>query len=378
VDFPDINAYERAFVTTVSDSIIHLERSQANRPSVQFNGFVAGDTLRGTFSAFGHEAPFVMWRTAPKPSGFREVPVTFRNGDVTLAGTLVLPTGAHRHRALICVHGGGPSARTDYRDKAIYLARRGTVVLIYDKRGVGASTGDWTIAGPMDLAGDALAGIDLLRARPEVDSTRIGIDGFSQGGWIGPLAATMSRHIAFVIVGSAAGLTPADQSIYDVRQTLTRTGFDWSVIARATALRRRLYVSSTDSGVRVALAAALDSVHTQPWFEASSLPYPLSTTLPPKSVVDFLQLEPEPIWQRVTVPVLAYWGAEDEHLPALESMELVRRGLARAGNSHVTLRVFPDANHEMLRVPAAAPWDFPRGVPYFQLIAEWLDQRAPG
>jgi dienelactone hydrolase len=246
--------------------------------------------------------------------------------------------------------------------------------LIYDKRGVGASTGDWTIASPTDLAMDALAGIRLLRARADVDSARVGIDGFSQGGWIAPLAATMSRDIAFVIVGSAAGLTPADQSIYDVAHALATAGFDSSVIARATALRRRLYLSSTDSLVRAALAVALDSVHAEPWFETSALPYPLSVTLPPQSVVDFLRLEPEPIWQRVTVPVLAYWGAHDQHLPAAEGMAVVRRGLASAHNSHLTVHMYPDADHGMVRVPRAAPWDFPRGVPYFQLIADWFDK----
>jgi pimeloyl-ACP methyl ester carboxylesterase len=375
VDFPDVNGYERAFTTTVSDSGVHLERPQGARAPIQFNGTVVGDTLRGTLIAFGHEAPFVLRRTAPTPLGYREESVQFHNGDVTLAGTLLLPATPGRHRALICVHGGGPASRSDYRDKAIYLARRGTAVLIYDKRGVGTSTGDWTVASPTDLAMDALAGIRLLRARADIDTARVGIDGFSQGGWIAPLAATMSPDIAFVIVGSAPGLTPADQSIYDVAHALATAGFDSSVVAEATTLRRRLYVSSTDSLARVALAGALDSVHTQPWFETSALPYPLSVTLPARGVVELLRLEPEPIWQRVTVPVLAYWGAHDQHLPPFESMAVVRRGLTSAHNSRLTVHIYPDADHTMLRVPAAAPWDFPRGVPFFQLIANWLDKR---
>jgi pimeloyl-ACP methyl ester carboxylesterase len=101
-------------------------------------------------------------------------------------------------------------------------------------------------------------------------------------------------------------------------------------------------------------------------------------TAPPPGEVDFLRLEPEPIWRRVTVPVLAYWGARDEREPPGESIALVRRGLARGGNSQLTVHVYEDADHVMARVVPPAPagaWDFPRGVPYLELIAEWLGKR---
>jgi len=378
VDFPDVNAYERSFVTTVSDSIVRFERPQPGGVPIVLSGRVKGDAMHGTWTGLGHEAPFALQRTALAPLGFREEPVSFRNGDVTLAGTLLLPTTPGRHRALICVHGSGPTDRSVYRGKAIYLARRGTATLVYDKRGVGASTGDWQSASPTDLATDALAGIRLLRSRPEIDSSRVGIEGFSQGGWIAPLAATLSRSVGFVIVGSAAGINPAEQSVYDVAHQMIRAGFDSGLVTRASSLRRRLYRSLTDSLGRVALAAELDQVHTEPWFAASALPYPLSAAAPAPGEVAFLQLEPKPIWQRVTVPVLAYWGGRDERLPPGNSMALVREWLARAGNSDVTMHLFPEADHVMVVAgtqPPAAVWDLPRGVSYLDLIANWLDKR---
>ena len=378
VDFPDANAYERPFVTTLSGSIVRFERPQPGGTPVVLTGHVDGDTLRGTWTGFGHEAPFTAWRTPTAPLGYREEAVTFRNGDVTLAGTLFLPAIGARHRALVCVHGSGPVDRSAYRGKAVYLARRGTATLVYDKRGVGASTGDWTTASANDLALDALAGVALLRAHPAIDSSRVGIEGFSQGGWIAPLAATLSRHIAFVIVGSAAGLNPAEQSIYDVAHQMAHAGIDSATIARATALRRRLYDSTADSLSRVSLAAELDRVHAEPWFKASALPYPFPVTAPSPGEVEFLRLEPEPIWRHVTVPVLAYWGGRDQRVPVGESIALVRRGLARAGNSHLTVQVYPDADHVMAHVADPVPpgtWDFPRGVAYLQLIADWLNAR---
>ena len=71
---------------------------------------------------------------------------------------------------VVFVHGAGPAVRGDgYHELARHFARKGVTALIYDKRGCGASTGDWTRAGLYDLAEDALACVRLLRGRPPFD-----------------------------------------------------------------------------------------------------------------------------------------------------------------------------------------------------------------
>jgi hypothetical protein len=71
--------------------------------------------------------------------------------------------------------------------------------LIYDKRGCGASTGDWTRAGLHDLAEDALACVRSLRGRPDINADQIGVWGLSQGASIIPIAAGRSPDVAFLI-----------------------------------------------------------------------------------------------------------------------------------------------------------------------------------
>ena len=56
-------------------------------------------------------------------------------------------------------------------------------MLIYDKRGVGESTGDWRTATFSDLAEDALGAVELLKEHQQIDPSRIGLFGLSQGGW---------------------------------------------------------------------------------------------------------------------------------------------------------------------------------------------------
>ena len=75
----------------------------------------------------------VRWGRSP-----RQEEVRFQNGQVTLAGTLYVPSGSGPHPAVIFIHGSGDDSRETYRYYADILARRGIAVLIYDKRGVGA------------------------------------------------------------------------------------------------------------------------------------------------------------------------------------------------------------------------------------------------
>jgi pimeloyl-ACP methyl ester carboxylesterase len=97
----------------------------------------------------------------------------------------------------------------------------GLAVLAYDKRGVGESTGEYSMisaansVGMFDLlAEDALAGVRTLAARKEIDSRRIGLIGFSQGGWIAPLAASRGANVAFVITISGPAVSVGEEIAY--------------------------------------------------------------------------------------------------------------------------------------------------------------------
>jgi hypothetical protein len=97
----------------------------------------------------------------------------------------------------------------------------GFAVLAYDKRGVGGSTGEYTSIGPANsdrmfglLADDALAGIAALRKRSDIDGSRVGLVGFSQAGWIMPLAASRSRDVTFVVIVSGPAVSVGEEIAY--------------------------------------------------------------------------------------------------------------------------------------------------------------------
>jgi hypothetical protein len=116
------------------------------------------------------------------------------------------------------VHGSGPQTRDGpfggyLRAIAEHFAAAGVVVLTYDKRGCGESSGEWETTSFEDLAADACAAVDVLRGVDGVE--RVGLWGSSQAGWILPIAAA-ERELATVIVvsGAGCGITPGEQGLY--------------------------------------------------------------------------------------------------------------------------------------------------------------------
>src|SRR5271168_4367041 len=169
----------------------------------------------------------------------REEQVRFRNGDVTLGGTLFLPAGSKSHPAVVIFHGSGPQARDSFMGR--WFAKLGIACLTYDKRGVGESTGDFQKVAFPALVDDGLAAISLLKTRKDIDAHRIGVWGLSQGGWLGPLAASQSKDVAFVIAVSGPGVSPGEQMIVYYANELRAQGLPEGEIQQAGVLRREIY-----------------------------------------------------------------------------------------------------------------------------------------
>lgn len=165
-----------------------------------------------SFSSFGQTAP----EPASRPD-FTMENVNFNSAGVTLAGTVFKP--AHPYAAIVLVHGSGQEKRMT--DLASLLAKEGIAVLTYDKRGVGKSAGLY--AGPevgtnnIDsanlnlLALDASAASDELLAHLPAGHGPLGLMGFSQAGWVIPLAAKKNRNVSFMVLFSGPVITTLEQ-----------------------------------------------------------------------------------------------------------------------------------------------------------------------
>lgn len=141
--------------------------------------------------------------------------ITFTSEGVLLVGTLFSPTDPQA--AIVLVHGSGQEKRMNRFAERV--AAHGITVLTYDKRGVGESGGIY--AGPevgtnnVDsanlslLAKDASAAVNKLHELEK--DLPVGLVGFSQAGWIIPMAATLNPLVDFMVLFSGPTITSLEQ-----------------------------------------------------------------------------------------------------------------------------------------------------------------------
>jgi dienelactone hydrolase len=253
---------------------------------------------------------------------FEEFPVEFQNQDVKLVGSLLLPRIDGLVPAVVFVHGAGRQTREDYREVGEHFAGQGIAALIYDKRGVGGSGGEYESREPYEnLVNDALAAVAHLKQRPGIDSSRIGMWGLSQGAYIAAAAASRTQDIRFVV---AAGASVADGTLAYYRDNLFRK-YGLSETLRDVAEKAQLILDTLPHNLRDESLLATFSPKTYP---------------PPDQYV-------HPAWSRVRQPVLAIWGQLDQHTPVAEGMAGLKNSLAVAGNRNWTMIVLPKAKHSL-------------------------------
>ena len=325
--------------------------------------------------------------TRPFPYSEEEVTFTSTAGGVTLAGTLTLPKGNGPFPAALLIAGSGPQDRdatiANHRPFLLIadaLTRRGIAVLRYDKRGVGNSSGNGDAATIMDLAADAAAGFEFLKVRKEIDASRIGLIGHSEGAIIAPYLAGHSKGVAWLVL-LAAPATTGEQTLLNQSELIGRAGglsddqldislgFDKAAYALVrqekdpAALRDKLVALVKDSGFDAALPpAALETqlrTLTSPWFRF------------------FLDYDPLPNLKSVKCPVLALYGQKDLQVSAKANLPLLQKAMQETGNTEADGRELPELNHMFQHAYTGTPAEYGAIEETFspealKLIVDWV------
>ena len=342
-----------------------------------------GNAITGTWSQGAAKLPLDMLPSdgieppnrpqEPKPPyPYQTEEVSFENPkaqDVTLGGTLAIPKGAGPHPAVLFITGSGPQDRDEalmghkpFLVIADYLTRQGFATLRVDDRGVGASTGDFATATTFDFAKDTHAGVAYLKTRSEIDSSRIGLLGHSEGGLIAPLVATETDDVAFIVLLAGPAATGLEVILLQSEMILQTQGLPESMIEQISDVNRSVYALASEKGesaklesdIRAALDAAPDFIKpsivvdsvieqvTSPWFGA------------------FLAHDPVPVLQKITCPVLALFGEKDIQVPPSQSLNEMKRALNANENPDNVVLELPGLNHLFQTCTTGLPSEYGR------------------
>lgn len=358
---------------------------------IEYSGVLNNGTFDGTFTQGGFQIPLVLGREVikkttlnrpqepKKPYSYYSEDIFFDNeeANLTLAGTLTLPKKEGEFPVVILISGSGPQDRNEellghkpFLVISDYLTRNGIGVLRFDDRGVGKSTGNFSTATSVDFATDVQSAITYLKSRQEVDASKIGLVGHSEGGVIAPMVAAKSDDVNFIVLLAGTGIR-GDKLLLLQQELIGRTmGMSemqlkkskelstvvFSMIVNATASQDfktdvKNYITTeltkfSDAELPAGMSKDEASINAQ--VEQLTTPW----------MVYFLKHDPSAVLAQVKCSVLAVNGEKDLQVPPSENLTAIKSALEKGKNTKVTTIEFPGLNHLFQESITGAPSEY--------------------
>jgi len=296
---------------------------QGNTTGLMWWDDVNDVTPSGTSGQFAERVPY----------SSEDVPFTSADGT-KLMGRISLPESDIPLPAFMELHGSEQGTRDNFGNKVMahYMISRGFAVLAYDKRGVGDSEGIYQeTPSPSNLqkiAEDAIAGVEYLASRPEIDAKRIGLIGGSQAGWVISLAASQSEAISHIVILSGP-----------VESTLQEDVFS-------------SYTNDGDSATNYDDAKITQQIRD----------------LKPGG------FDPIPIIAELNQPGIWLWGSVDKSVPVTFSAENLQ-ALIDSGKNNFSYEIFPNGDHNLNESPHGLFNEIPYSprVLFYSALTQWLE-----
>jgi len=393
-----------------------------------FDGERKGETIAGTFEQAGVKGTFEL---APQNAAPAEPPPPYTSeevkvpaGAVTLAGTLTLPPRPGPHPVVVLITGSGAQDRDEtvfgmkpFRLIADHLTRQGVAVLRCNDRGVGGSTGSMATATTADFGDDAAAMVQYLKTRADIDKSRIGLLGHSEGGLVAPMVATRpkkvasvaamgelmapivatrSEDVAFVVLLSAPAVN-GEQVLIEQGLLLARaSGLPEDQVSRNAELQRQVFaaVRTGDGWKEIeeqAYVATRESLEKLPEAQRKAIPdlEKMARTAAQQQLAAarspwfkfFLEYDPAPALGKLSCPVLVIFGERDLQVPPAQNRPPMEAIFKKSGNRRVAFHTVPRANHLYQDATTGNATEYgtlkKEFVPGFlDLLAKWVVEQA--
>jgi uncharacterized protein len=299
----------------------------------------------------------------PFPYKVENVKFENKNDSLTLAGTLTTPNSGDNFPAVILITGSGGQNRNEellghkpFLVIADYLTKNGFAVLRYDDRGIAESTGNYSMATTEDFVKDALSAVEFLITRKEINHSKIGLIGHSEGGMIAPMAAVQSDDVAFIVLMAGIGI-PGDSILYLQGELIQKAeGTSEEEVQKSVKIQRKLFQMIKEINDDETLKSKIAEIFRED--------YAMLTDEDKKKMGDpeaylqmqlkiitspwfkyFVKYDPIPTLEKVKCPVLAINGEKDLQVPPKENLSAIENALKRGGNKNYETQMLPGLNH---------------------------------
>ena len=312
-------------------------------------------TLNKVKKALGKYQP----QTPLKPYIFNEEEVFFRNekAGITFAASLTTPKTEGPFPVVIIISGGGSTDRNSKSHRhypflviADYLARNGIAVLRVDDRGIGGSTGesDYHEYTPIDRKGDVIASINFLKKHKKINPNKIGLLGFSEGGYVASLVAAEFKDSAFVIMYGSPGLDGTKTVLLQIESKSRVKGVDEKKISRLnTEYAKGFELLKKEKDDEKA------KILTRKFFKRLGLSKNQTEKIIKDSINPWFRSlitwEPKKYISQIKCPVLAMIGELDISVPPIH-LKSIEEALKSGGNNNYKIIELAKHGHTFNRI----------------------------
>lgn len=372
MDSPDQHAFGLPTTrTTFEDNKLEIVASGLG---VFYKGIHENDSIIGTFSQAGILFPLTLYRsiepvinrpqTPKEPLSYisKEVTINNNSSNISLSATLTVPNSTGLFPAIVLIAGSGPNDRdeTFFGHKPFfvisgYLTRNGFAVLRYDKRGVRKSTGEYSKATINDFLSDAKCAFEFLKNCEEIDSSKIGLIGHSEGGIIASMVASENNDVKYLILMAAPGTKGIEIVLDQNENSMRYQGFEPETIDKIQVTNKEIFHSLLEwtgsENDRTALSDKLSylwqqlpiliklKVEKEPYLRTQ-----FNAMITP-GYRSFLATNPEDYLSNISCPVLSINGENDVQVPAIKNLEAIKRLIQTSGNYKIETKLYPELNH---------------------------------
>jgi uncharacterized protein len=411
IDSPDqgVNGIATSKVTITRDSLVVKSNTLMATYLGAFDETFS--TLKGKWKQSGMTFPLELHHSFEKysvkrpqepkpPYPYLEKEVVVKNdiAKIELSGTLTMPEKGGPFPAVILITGSGAQNRNEelmghkpFLVLADYLTLKGIAVLRCDDRGFGKSTGTFSTATTLDFATDISAAIDFLKTQKEIDTTKIGLAGHSEGGLVAPIVASERKDVAFLVLLAGPGLTGERILLMQSASIIKKAGLSEKDLAADNNLRIKIYAAikkNNDNGKATVKVKAL--------FHSAKKKNPDGQGLPQldDNQIDlfikqcttpwfrtFLVLDPIVYLSKVHCPLLALNGSLDIQVPAKENLEAIEKALIFGGNSSYSIEEILGVNHLFQRAKTGNVDEYGKieetmSPEVLEKIATWIEKEV--
>jgi len=304
-----------------------------------------------------------------------------------LMGDLIEPIGQHASavRPLVVMVQGSETEPAIDNNRAYLLAAQGISVFTYDKRGTGQSSGFYTQNFEL-RADDAAAAMAHAQNMVRGRFSKAGYWGQSQGAWVAPLAATLSK-VDFVAVGFGLIATPIeedrDQMLLEA-QSLGLNDHEKEQIRRLSKATATIVSSHFTSGFET-LNALRTEIRDAKWAQKINGEYSgdmlrmsdSDLRRVGRAVFDNLEIiwdyDSKSVLRNMTIPLLWTIAEKDREAPTDQTVASLR-DFKKQGKPFDAY-VFPNTDHgmyEFIEKPDGTRTNTRVTEGYFKLIGDWI------